>query len=113
MLTQANRLKKTSDFKKVFRSGRSAGGNLFDLRFAANNLNFCRFGFLISLKISRKAVKRNRIRRQLSEAIRCFLSRLKPGYDIVLIAKPRIIDAKSEEIIRDLKNVIEKNSLAA
>jgi ribonuclease P protein component len=111
MLSKSHRLKKGNDFKKVFKSRIAARGIWFDLKAAANDLSVCRFGFLIGLRVSKKATKRNRIKRRLGAAINELIGRIKPGYDIVVIANPRILDKKQLQIKNEFENLIKKINL--
>jgi len=111
MLPKIYRLKKDNDFKKVFQKGKLTRGKFMDLRFVANNLNFNRFGFLVGLKISKKAVERNKIKRRLTElAGQIFKQKrsIKFGYDVVVLAKPSILAASFNLIKNDFENLIKK-----
>lgn len=113
MLPKINKLKKASDFRRIFKKGRLIRGELLDLKFFTNLFAVCRFGFLINLKVSKKATVRNRVKRRLSEIIRSSINQIKPGHDVVIIAKPKIITKNQKEILRDFKNVTKKAQLIA
>ena len=74
----------------VFRTPRSPSG----LSLRVDDLGEVgpRFGFIVSTKISLKAVVRNRIRRLLSEALLPLLPRLQPNHDFIVLATTRLID---------------------
>lgn len=91
------------DFNNVFRKGRARVGRLVFLKFLKNDLNNSRFGFVVSTKISRKAVVRNKIKRRLREIVR--QSNIEPGFDVVIIAKPEITDSNYQDIKNELKNL--------
>lgn len=97
MLTANNRLRKTKEFDQVFKLGRSYYSNNLGLKAKGNSLPYSRFGFIISLKVSKKAVLRNRLKRQVRAIIRGELPLLKPGFDCVFIFFPLILDKKFEE----------------
>ena len=59
MLAKINRIKKKKDFEVIFKNSKSLKNNLFILKVAKNNLGLNRFGFVVSLKISKKATVRN------------------------------------------------------
>ena len=91
MLSKLNRIKKKKDFEIIFKKGKSFKNKLFILRFLKNNFNQSRFGFVVSQKVSKKAVIRNKIRRRLSEIIKDNLKNIqKPenNLDLVFISLP-------------------------
>lgn len=91
MLPKVNRLKKNKDFERVFKKGRLLKEDFLILKTIPNDLKNSRFGFIVSQKVSKKAVLRNKIKRWLRVAV---LSQLKKGdkiqkpADIVIIVKP-------------------------
>lgn len=92
MLNSKNRLKKKINFARIEIDGamyqsHSFGMGIFD---RGDNDN-SRFGFIISTKISKKAVIRNRIKRTISEVIRKNLNNLKSGLDVVFLIKPSVL----------------------
>ena len=86
-LNKKNRLKSKKDFNSVFRSGKTVNGSFLFIKFKINNLNNSRFGFVTGLKVSPKAVVRNKIKRLLSEAARIRLRQVKNNYDIIAVVK--------------------------
>lgn len=85
MLSKKYRLKKSGDIKGVLKFGRTDREGFLILKTRKNNLDISRFAFLISLKISKKATVRNKLKRKLSEYIRLNLSEIKNNIDAVLI----------------------------
>lgn len=102
-LPKLNRIKKKNDFDAIFKKGFSAKNNLFILKFLKNNLKEKRFGFIVSLKVSKKAVERNKLRRRLSEIIKKEIENIKEGLDMVFIALP---SANKKEFL-ELKDSVE------
>ncbi len=98
MLPKKYRLISKKDFEKVFKTGRGRHGKILGIKFAQNNLENSRFGFIISKKVSPKAVMRNRIKRQVREIIHLNLDSIKNGLDIVIICHPEIIKKNYQEI---------------
>ncbi len=104
MLPKKHRLKKKKSFDLVFKKGKVFFEKFLILKKLENNLKESRFGFVVSLKISKKAKERNKVKRRLREVIKNKLSQIKTGYDIIFLSKKGI-----EEIdFREIKEIIEK-----
>ena len=90
MLVKTNRLVKRKDFDNVFKNGKkhSLPGTEIYLKISKNKLKQSRFGFIVSKKVSKKAVVRNKIKRRLREIIRSNLPEVKKGIDVVIITLP-------------------------
>jgi ribonuclease P protein component len=84
----------------VYTEGNSWYSNQIVLRAMPNSLPHSRCGLSVGKNVG-KAVVRNRVKRLLREIVR--LTPIKPGWDIVLIARP-----KSSEIqFADLNKIVE------
>lgn len=70
MLPLAHRLRSEHDLKTLFSKGKSVFGSSFRLRTRENSHHTSRFAFVVSTKISKEAVVRNRIRRRAAAAVR-------------------------------------------
>lgn len=70
-----------------------------------------RFGFTISKRTLKSAVKRNLIRRRLREAVRLVRSQMRDGYDIVLVVKQEAEGVGFDDLSRELKFLLNKASL--
>lgn len=75
------------------------------LAFLRNELDYSRFGFVVSKRLG-KAVQRNRIKRRMREATRLCASQIKPGFDLVFIARQPINQASYSEIERFLEQLL-------
>ena len=64
-----------------------------------NELPHNRYGFITSKSLG-MAVRRNRIRRLIREAIRLQHPRLQQGYDCIFIARPAILGQPFSEVQR-------------
>ena len=111
MLPTINRLRKKKDFAKVYQRGYSYSSLLLWLKLLPNDLSYNRVGIVVSTKVSKKAVERNRIKRRLRALIKDYLSSIKPGYDIIITARVRIIDKSFQEIDQDLKSLLQRAQL--
>lgn len=88
MLPKSRRLCLKRDFERVFASGRSVQGKLFRLKFLKNSLGLNRFAVVVSSKVSKKAVIRNRIRRRAWSTIASLDTSLGGNLDIVFVSLP-------------------------
>lgn len=105
MLPKANRLKRKKDFEEIFKKGKGLKEDFLFLKIKGSKLKESRFGFIVSLKVSKKAVVRNKVKRRLREAVKKELLKIKPGIDGVFIAQ-KGIEKKSfletEEVVNKL-----------
>lgn len=65
----------------------------------------------MGLKISKKAVIRNKVKRRLSEIVRLNFGRIKKGFDVVIIPAPGITQKTYQEIEKTLIEIIRKAGL--
>jgi len=108
MLSSQNRLKKTGNINQISKKGNLVAGNFIFLKFTKNNLDINRFAFAVGLKISKKAVLRNKIKRRLRESIKENLLKLKTGSDFLIVARPRIIKEGYRAIKKELEALFKK-----
>lgn len=111
MLAKENRINLNKEFDRVFKTGQSFYAKEIGIKMIPTNLEYTRFGLLVGLKVSKKAVIRNKIRRQIRAIISQELPKLKTGADIVVITLPLILDKNFEEIEKTLKMGFKKLNL--
>ncbi|MBL7053197.1 MAG: ribonuclease P protein component [Candidatus Portnoybacteria bacterium] len=111
MLPRKYKLKKDNDFKKVFNKGKYYQKDFIKIKFLENDLEINRFGLVIGLKISKKAVQRNKIKRQLEEVIQSELEQMKKGIDIIILVQPEIIEKEYQEIKETLIELFKKSKI--
>ena len=104
------RLRRNSDFQQVRQNGKFYASSFVVLAFLRNELDYSRFGFVVSKRLG-KAVIRNKIKRRLREAIRQRLSQIQPGFDLVFIARHPIGEASYTEIEQTLDYLLKKSGL--
>lgn len=94
-LPKPYRLRQRRDFHKVYQSGLRRTGEYVILRALfdsasdkdTNPVPSC-IGISISQKVDKKAVIRNRIKRQIRVAMRTLLPRIPPGWKMVIVVRP-------------------------
>lgn len=113
MLDKENRLKHKKDFDDIFKKGKSFSSKFLFLKIKKNKLSYNRFAFIVSQKISKKAVVRNKTRRRLQEIIRKENEKIEPGWDIILITRPGIekeeFGSLKEKIRKLIKDAFKNN----
>ena len=92
-------LKKNSDFRRLYGKGKSTATPFLALYCRKNRLDHNRAGYTVSTKLGH-AVVRNRVRRRFREIVRLNRERLLPGYDLVLVARSRAVDAEYRKLER-------------
>ena len=111
MLPKENRIKKKKDFELIFKNSKSFKNNIIVFKIAKNKLGLNRFGFVVSQKVSKKAVLRNKIKRRLSEIFKTEINKIKIGTDLILIALPGIEKKPLLEIKESIVDILIKANL--
>ena len=98
-----------SEIPYILKKGQLSNSDLFIIRYKKNEEDFPRFRVIISKKLEAKAVKRNKLRRQIYESIRLNLEEKAENNDYILIPKKKIIKKIYQEISEDIRvNIINK-----
>ncbi|WGV24001.1 ribonuclease P protein component [Halotia branconii] len=125
-LPKANRLKSRKDFQAVFREGIRRHSSYFTLRALRpsqtiesslstavlptdpHQLASTQIGITISTKVSKRAVIRNRIKRQIAAAFQQLLPKLSPGWRLVVVVKPTAAESKcvSQQFLQELEQLL-------
>jgi ribonuclease P protein component len=97
MLASNYRLKKPRDITRVFKRGRYGGSGAIQVKTAPNSIEHSRLVIVVSKKVSKKAVVRNRLRRRVSGVVEQLWATVIPGYDIVITVREDVsaLDTKS------------------
>ena len=111
MMERRIRLRHSGDVERVFDEGKSWAHPLLVLVARPNELGLSRVGVTASRKVG-GAVERNRAKRLLREAARHLYPQFETrGWDIMLIARPRLVEAKEIEVERALTSLLERAGL--
>ena len=111
MLPEKNRLKKKKDFKEILKKGRGFKEDFLIAKIKKNEFKEARLGFIVSRKVSKKAVVRNRIKRRLREVAKLRIGEIKEHVDIVLIALPGTATKNFKEIKETMEKLLVKAGL--
>lgn len=117
IVRKEDRLTKDMEYKRVRIEGQSWAHPLLVLSAAQNthvippqDQPLTRWGFAVGRKMG-KAVRRNRVRRLLKEAVRYLRPYVRPGYDIVLIGRGDIANVKLQDVIDALEQLLRRARL--
>ena len=110
-LKRAVRLRKSGDFQRVRQQGRSVSSRLLILAWGPNDVARLRIGFVVSKRISKRAVERNHLKRLLGEAVRVFLPGLQSGIDIVTSARNAANVADLPTLESDIRILLQRAKL--
>ena len=105
-------LKKNRDFSRVYTKGKSYVTPVLVVYVQRRRQKEVRVGITTSKKIG-NAVERNRARRVIRESVREVVTQIKPGYDIVLVARKKTVEVKSGVVLKALSKVLSENKLFA
>ncbi|MBM3119686.1 MAG: ribonuclease P protein component [Chloroflexi bacterium] len=101
-------LTKRAQYLAVYKSGKAWVDDLVVIKTLPNELGFSRYGFSVAKAIG-KAVVRNRVRRLLKEIARA--TSVKPGWDIVFIARPSVADADYHRLKKSVDGLLSRAHL--
>jgi len=96
MLEKKYRITKNKEFAAVSGSKKSVYNPYCILKFITNDLNYSRFGLIVSNKVSKKATQRSLIKRRVRAIIEKNFNKIKPSYDIVFIISPKVINQQAK-----------------
>lgn len=85
-------LKENHIFQRLYHKGHSCAGKYMVVYCRPNHMGFNRVGYTVSKKLGH-AVVRNRARRRLREVYRLDEAGLRAGFDIVVVARGRCVNA--------------------
>ncbi len=107
MLPNQNRLRRREDFTKVYAKGDRYRGSYLSLKVLFDsNVTVTQIGIVVSKKVSKLAVTRNRFKRQLRAIFRQLLSQLKSGLQIVVTVTTVQSKPSYQEIWDDLTKLL-------
>lgn len=111
MIPKKNRLTTKKDFTQVFSKGRLFRSKGISMKIVKNDRGLNRFGFVVSNKVSKKAVVRNRIRRRLRTSVARRLHSVAPGHDIAVLVFHEVLEMGFKEMDASVEKLLRKSGL--
>jgi ribonuclease P protein component len=103
-------LSRPLDFAAFQGDGTTRSHPLLTARFRRTDLETTRFGLSTGRALG-GAVVRNRVRRRLREALRVMAPSFQPGWDVLIIARPAIVEADQDTLVGALRRTLVKGGV--
>lgn len=112
MFAKQNRLAKDRDVQTAYRAGRTFFTPQFTIKFlkARETTSLPRFTVVVSTKVAKQAVKRNRIKRVLREYLRLHVDIVQRG-DYMIVVRPAAALLSPAELRGFLEGGLKRNRL--
>ncbi len=104
------RLTRSIDFKRVRNAGKSYAHPLLVLVACPTTENTLKVGVMAGRSVG-GAIERNRAKRLLREAMRLLIPVIRPGWDLILIARQPLPTATFEQVQATLSQLIRRANL--
>lgn len=113
MLSHLHRFHGHGSLRYLYRNGRSQSNRFLNIKYNKNpNRVHSRFAVIVSKKIFKSAVKRNRLRRRIYEIIHTHLDEIERPYDIALtIYSQELLLMPAPELERQIISLLAKERL--
>ena len=113
MIPFRNRFHGHNSLRFVYKNGRIVRSRYVTLKSSPNpNRSQPRMAVVVSKKVLKSAVRRNRIRRRIYDYIRNQTPRLNQNYDIVIIvSSSELLSMPSEELVAQLEQLFVQSEL--
>ena len=103
-------LSRPQDFAAIQGNGTSRSNPLLIARFLQTDLETTRFGLSTGRRLG-GAVVRNRVRRRLREALRVMAPSFQPGWDVLIIARPAVVEADHDALVGALHRLLTRGGV--
>lgn len=112
MISKRYRFHSRGGVRYTYQNGKTIRGSKISLVFADNSRNRQRYAVVVSKKILKSAVGRNRIRRRVYEAIRAELPKVEKPVDCIFIIYSKdILDIDYKEIRSLVHNLLKEANI--
>ena len=108
MLKKKNRIISSVTFKEIFTKGNVKENECFKIIFKKNDLDYPRYGIIVSAKNSKSAVQRNALKRRIRNILRNSLLVFSRGFDVVIITKRDSLDMNFLKLKESLDELLSK-----
>lgn len=108
-LPRCHRLQGHRVFAAFYQNHQQVRGRYFRLRYRAHPEGTgIQVAVVVSSKVSKKAVRRNRLKRQIRAAVRQLLPVCTPGWQMVISAQPEALTGQYWDFLSELKQLFQQ-----
>ena len=111
MLARPFRLRLRQDIGRAYRHSRRHNSANLEFRVVANQLPRSRATIVISTKVAKRAVVRNRARRRLRGLLRETWPQIKPGYDVLITSRSDLSGLTTQQLRTEVTELLQKAQL--
>lgn len=113
MLAFANRFHGHGSLRFVYKNGQAIRSRLITIKYTHNlHRKHSRFAVVISKKVHKSAVGRNRMRRRVYEIVRHELPNIPQAHDVaIMIFSSEVINLPSDELAETIRQLFEQADL--
>jgi ribonuclease P protein component len=104
LLPKTSLLRRPGEYQRVYKKGKRLRGNKFSLIYCENGLTGSRLG--ISIHGTKKAVRRNRIKRIIREFYRLNKNFISPPSDIIFAIRKDFTPNSPQEVKQAVDNLV-------
>jgi ribonuclease P protein component len=111
MLAKKYRFQGRTSLGNVFRRGQATRGRVLSLRFYESGKDNLRVAIVVSRKVSKSAVVRNRIRRRIYTFLENELPKLKPGDLVITCFDTELATTSAAEVAKHLSGILKQANI--
>lgn len=114
MISRRNRFHGRNSLNHVYRTGKSVRGEYIGLRYTPSRRPDYRLAVVVSKKVSKSAVVRNRLRRRIYETVRLYKAESGAAWPrdmIISIFDERAVAASFAELEANVRQLLSKSGL--
>jgi ribonuclease P protein component len=90
--------------QNILTKGRTVGSPFLVIKFDQNQLNNSQFCVIVSNKISKSAVIRNKLKRRIKESIRLNMELVSSNLNVIILPKQKSKEIDYQNITQEIKN---------
>jgi ribonuclease P protein component len=108
MLARAQRLRTSSDINRVYARGKYGSAQNLHIKLLKTGLPTSRVTIVVSKKVAKRAVIRNRIRRRVSALFEEVWQTLTGTYDIVVVIREDVSELPKADLLKQIRSSLVK-----